>query len=169
MFPDLPGLRPTPDRVRETLFNWLQPYLSGSRCLDLFSGSGALGLEALSRGAEHVLFVDTSAPALRHIGRHLEAMHLTTRAATQREDALRLLAQPPAVPFDIAFVDPPFAAGLLDRAVRSLEGRRWLTPGALVYLEQGSHDPWSQMPGAWQLRREGAAGQAAFRLMQWRP
>jgi 16S rRNA (guanine966-N2)-methyltransferase len=154
--------------VRETLFNWLQPYLPGSRCLDLFSGSGALGLEALSRGAEHVLFVDNSAPALRHIGLHLEKLQLTTRAATRREDALRVLAQPPAVPFDIAFVDPPFATGLLDSAVRLLEGHRWLTSGALVYLEQDSHDPWPQMPAAWQLHREGAAGQAAFRLVQWR-
>lgn len=166
VFPDLPGLRPTPDRVRETLFNWLQPFLPGSRCLDLFAGSGALGLEALSRGADRVFFVDQSALALRHIARHLEHMQLTARAATRRQHALRLLVRPPAAPFDIAFVDPPFAAGLLEPVARALEARRWLAPGALVYLEQGSQDPWPGAPADWQLYREGAAGQAAFRLMR---
>ena len=165
--PDLPGLRPTADRVRETLFNWLAPWLPGARCLDLFAGSGALGLEAVSRGAALVLLVERAAPAVRQ----LQANRETLRASTARiieADALELLrGEDPSTlggPFDIVFLDPPFADALLDPALRALCERPWLAAGALVYweCEAGAAPP--ALPDGWQAFRERTAGQVRFGL-----
>lgn len=165
-FPDVPGLRPTADRVRETLFNWLAAELPGARCLDLFAGSGALGLEALSRGAGFVLLADQSRTAASRLREHLEVLGTGARAAVRQADALRLLARPPEQPFDLVFLDPPFAAGLLGRVAQALEAQPWLAAGAQVYLEQDAAHPWPALPANWQLHREGRAGQAAYRLMK---
>ena len=165
-FPDAPGLRPTADRVRETLFNWLQAELPGARCLDLFAGSGALGLEALSRGAGFVLLVEQSRPVAERLRDHLDALGAGSRAEVHQSDALRLLARPPETPFDLVFLDPPFAAGLLGRACRALEDRGWLGARAHIYLEQDAAAPWPDLPPDWVSHRQGRSGQAAYRLMK---
>src|SRR5579859_7307003 len=132
-FPPLPGIRPSPDRVRETLFNWLMDHVAGARCLDLFAGSGALGLEALSRGALQVTFVERDAIAVRELRARL-AEWQATGGQVEHDDALRFLARP-AQPFDIVFLDPPFASTLVAEAARALEERHWLTPSTLIYVE----------------------------------
>jgi 16S rRNA (guanine966-N2)-methyltransferase len=133
-FPPSPEIRPTPDRVRETLFNWLAPRVPGARCLDLFAGSGALGLEALSRGAAHVTFVEREAAAARQISARL-AEWGAHAARVERADARSFLEQAPAAPFDIVFLDPPFASTLLAEAARGLEQGGWLSDSALIYVE----------------------------------
>ncbi|MFT7287063.1 MAG: 16S rRNA (guanine966-N2)-methyltransferase [Halieaceae bacterium] len=132
--PDLPGLRPTTDRIRETLFNWLSPVLADSRCLDLFAGSGALGLEALSRGAAHCDFVELERPAAQAIGESLTRLGAQERAEVHCEDALRFM-ECARGPYDLVFLDPPFAEGRLDESTRALIGAGLLRPEALVYVE----------------------------------
>src|SRR5277367_3125267 len=119
-FPDIPGLRPTPDRVRETLFNWLQHSVAGSRCLDLFAGSGALGLEALSRGAREVVFVDQAQAAISHLQTQISRLDAVARTRIMGEDAGRYLRTSPEV-FDIVFLDPPFGQGALPQYVEQLD------------------------------------------------
>ena len=165
-FPDVKGLRPTADRVRETLFNWLQADIPGARCLDLFAGSGALGLEALSRGAVSVLFVDRSRAAVKQLEHNIGLLQLESCSEVLCSDGLKLLQNPPDRPFDIVFLDPPFAEGLLHKACVLLDSYDWLKPGALIYLEQDSNHPWPELPEHWSLHRETRAGQAACRLMR---
>jgi 16S rRNA (guanine966-N2)-methyltransferase len=164
-FPDQRGLRPTADRVRETLFNWLTPQLPGARVLDLFAGSGALGLEALSRGAGFVLLVEQARPVAERLRENLALLGAGERAEVRQADARRLLATPPPAPFDIVFLDPPFAAGLLAKVIPLLIDNGWLAADAWVYLEQDAAHPWPALPPGWQLHREGKGGQAAFRLV----
>src|SRR5690606_1934717 len=131
-FPPIEAIRPTPDRVRETLFNWLQPHIVGATCLDLFAGSGALGIEALSRGAEQVTFVDREPRIARHLKATLE--RLGARGAdVKTADARTCLAQP-SRRFDIVFLDPPFASNLLAETFERLASG-WLRPNALIYVE----------------------------------
>jgi 16S rRNA (guanine966-N2)-methyltransferase len=165
-FPDAPGLRPTADRVRETLFNWLQPVLAGARCMDLFAGSGALGLEAASRGAGFVMFVEKSPKAAARLNEHLNAMQLSDRAQVRNADAGRVIRVSPDQGYDVVFLDPPFTAGLLERTAQALEQNDWLVPAAWIYLEQDAAHPWPELPDAWGAYREGQAGQASFRLMK---
>ncbi|HHH39567.1 MAG TPA: 16S rRNA (guanine(966)-N(2))-methyltransferase RsmD [Sedimenticola sp.] len=163
-FPDLPGLRPTPDRVRETLFNWLQPQLSGAACLDLFAGSGALGLEAASRGAGRVVMLDRSPLAVAALRRNVEQLGLDGQVTVIRADALAWL-EGPAEPFDILFLDPPFAEGLLEPGCRALEEGGWLAPGARIYLERALKGPAPGLPGDWAVLREKRAGQVCYQLL----
>ncbi len=161
--PEAPGLRPTPDRVRETLFNWLMPLIPGARVLDLFAGSGVLGLEAASRGAGEVVLVERN----RHLAHQLEELRQRLQAgkvSVHCRDALRFL-EAEATPFDIVFVDPPYASGLLEPACRALTGG-WLAPGAMVYLETPVHRPPPQLPGEWCRYREKRAGQVRYALWQ---
>jgi 16S rRNA (guanine966-N2)-methyltransferase len=163
-FPELEGLRPTGDRVRETLFNWLLPVLPGAACLDLFAGSGVLGFEAASRGAGRVVLVERAPPALlrlRENARLLELPQVEVVAA----DALEWLRGPPQL-FDLVFLDPPFAAGLLDRCCLALHQGGWLKPGARVYLEWDAGQEAPQPPTGWSPLREKRAGQVAFALHQ---
>lgn len=133
-FPPSPEIRPTPDRVRETLFNWLAPRVPGARCLDLFAGSGALGLEALSRGAAHVTFVERDAAAAREIAARLEEWGAHA-ADVEQTDARGFLERAPAAAFDIVFLDPPFASPLLAETAAHLEHGGWLADDALIYIE----------------------------------
>ena len=133
-FPPLPGIRPSPDRVRETLFNWLRDSLPGARCLDLFAGSGALGLEALSRGAAEVVFVDQERAALDAVKGHL-AVFKAAGGKTAQADALAWLTAPAAAPFDIVFLDPPFDADSCPTVAALLERGGWLKPDAFIYVE----------------------------------
>ncbi|HEV2109820.1 MAG TPA: 16S rRNA (guanine(966)-N(2))-methyltransferase RsmD [Gammaproteobacteria bacterium] len=162
-FPPLPGIRPSPDRVRETLFNWLMDHVAGARCLDLFAGSGALGLEALSRGAAEAVFVDRERAALDAIRAHLELLKARGGTLVQA-DALAWL-ETPATPFDIVFLDPPFDAQLLPRVCELLERGRWLKPGAHIYMEYPAERP-PAVPAHWTRWREGHAGRVGFRLMK---
>lgn len=160
-FPDLPGIRPSPDRVRETLFNWLRNAVPGARCLDLFAGSGALGLEALSRGAAAVLFVDRERAALDAIKAHL-ALLGASGGTTWQGDALGFLRGTPQ-PFDLVFLDPPFDSPLLGTAVRALGEPGWLAPGAHLYMEYSARTPFEAADG-WELLRRGRAGQVGYAL-----
>ena len=161
-FPPLEGIRPSPDRVRETLFNWLRDHVEGSRCLDLFAGSGALGLEALSRGAGEAVFVDRERAAVEAIRGHLELLG-SRGAEAVHADAIAWLQGPPR-PFDLVFLDPPFDAGLLP-AVCDRLARGWLKSQALVYMEYPA-DAAPALPADWQVLREGRAGRVGFRLVQ---
>lgn len=163
-FPDGKGLRPTADRVRETLFNWLQGELRGRRVLDLFAGSGALGLEALSRGAAQAVFVEQARSAAEQLRENLALLGLEDRSEVMQADARRFLERS-APPFDLVFLDPPFATQLLAQVSGKLESRGLLAAGAWVYLEQDSAREWPKLPHNWQLYREGRAGQAVFQLM----
>lgn len=161
-FPPLPGIRPSPDRVRETLFNWLQDHIAGARCLDLFAGSGALGLEALSRGAAAAVFVDRERDVVEALRTHLATLKAEGGEVIQT-DALAWLGGKP-LPFDIVFLDPPFDAGLLPEVARALEGG-WLKPGAFIYMEYPA-DQAPAVPTHWSPWRESRAGRVGFRLMR---
>jgi 16S rRNA (guanine966-N2)-methyltransferase len=162
-FPQAGSLRPTPDRVRETLFNWLQFELAGARCLDLFAGSGALGLEALSRGAAAVQFVEPDPAAARAIGDALRTFG-SDRGRVAQQDAFAFLRGHPAEPYDIVFLDPPYAEQWLGRACTELEGGGWLKPGAFVYLEDAASRGAPVLPEGWNLLRSKKAGDVGYHL-----
>ncbi len=164
-FPDVEGLRPTPDRVRETLFNWLAPMIEGARCLDLYTGSGALGLEALSRGAASVVMVDSDATVLAHLHQHIATLH-ANGAQTAHADALRYLQHPPREGFDIVFLDPPFRRNLVAPCCELLERGGWLKPCARIYIETESDLPLSGLPHHWHITRSKKAGQVSYHLAQ---
>jgi 16S rRNA (guanine966-N2)-methyltransferase len=158
--PDMPGLRPTPDRVRETLFNWLAPVIQGARCLDLFAGTGALGIEALSRGAAQVDFVEADARIADLLRANL--VRLKQDANVHVTDALRFLARD-AARYDVVFLDPPFAANLWGDAARALEAHGRLLDSAWIYVESpAAAGP--ELPHDWALHREGRAGEVRFAL-----
>jgi 16S rRNA (guanine966-N2)-methyltransferase len=163
-FPDAAGLRPTGDRIRETLFNWLAPVLPGSRCLDLFAGSGVLGIEAASRGAGEVVLVESAPRVARALHETIDALRLGEQVRLVEADALRWLGSAAPVAFDVVFLDPPFAAGLLAEAAAALERGGWLAEGALVYLERAqAPGPWP-VPAHWEIVRDKHAGQVSYAL-----
>lgn len=159
--PDVAGLRPTPDRVRETLFNWLGQRLDGWRCLDLFAGTGALGLEAASRGAAHVVLVERDRRARAAIAASIERLDArqVTLVAGDAFEALHAFAQS-GRRFDLVFVDPPFGEALHERAMAALPPV--LAAGALVYVESGER---IDLPPGWRVEREGRAGQVRYHLL----
>jgi 16S rRNA (guanine966-N2)-methyltransferase len=161
-FPPVDAIRPTPDRVRETVFNWLQSDIAGSRCLDLFAGSGALGLEALSRGAARVLFVDLDPQAARHLSQTLRELDCD-RGEVVSSDARRYLGGA-AEPFDIVFLDPPYADHALADTCRRIEEGGWLRPGGLAYLEDSASDGPPELPAGWTLLRSKRAGEVGYHL-----
>jgi 16S rRNA (guanine966-N2)-methyltransferase len=164
-FPDLPGLRPTPDRIRETLFNWLQHDISGARCLDLFAGSGALGLEALSRGALDLVFVEQAPAAVHGLRAQLERLGAAARVVHCGADRfLHAPDEPLGGPFDIAFLDPPFGQGALPEYMPLLAAVGWLKPGALVYLEAERSLGAPPLPPAWELLKSKSAGEVGYHL-----
>jgi 16S rRNA (guanine966-N2)-methyltransferase len=162
-FPDLPGLRPTPDRVRETLFNWLQHSLAGVRCLDLFAGSGALGIEALSRGAREVVFVEQAAAAARNLEAQLKRLGAAAHAGIREMGAERYLRTAPQS-FDIVFMDPPFGQDALPRYVALLDAGGWASPGTLVYLENERDAGVPVLPPQWELLKSKSAGEVGYHL-----
>ena len=164
-FPMAHGLRPTPNRVRETLFNWLAPYVEGAKVLDLFAGSGALFLEALSRGAGSALALDLNSAAINSLRGHLLTLRCDNGQLLQT-DALRHLEQQPATPFDLVFLDPPFSQGLLLPACTLLEEKGWLAANAWVYTESENPPSSLGLPGNWRLHREQKAGQVYYALWE---
>jgi 16S rRNA (guanine966-N2)-methyltransferase len=161
-FPEAEHLRPTPDRVRETLFNWLIPVIDGASCLDLFSGSGALGLEALSRGAGHVSFVDTSKQVIQYLKQTCETLQ-TDRAEFFNGSAGAFLSRP-ARQFDVVFLDPPYDLNLIPETARQLQEGEWLKPGVLIYIEHDGRLDTNQLPSNWNAHREKIAGQVHYSL-----
>jgi 16S rRNA (guanine966-N2)-methyltransferase len=162
-FPDMPALRPTPDRVRETLFNWLQHSVAESRCLDLFAGSGALGLEALSRGAEQVVFVEQFPAAARALQEQLLRFGAASKGRVMEMGAARFL-RTPAETFDIAFLDPPFGKDALAEYMPMLDEGNWLKVGGLVYLENERRAGEPKLPGHWELLKSKSAGEVGYHL-----
>ncbi len=157
------GLRPTTDRVRETLFNWLAPMIRGARCADLFAGSGALGLEALSRGAAHCDFVDSSSTACKNISEHLHALKASDRAQTAQMQAGRFLMETQRC-YDLVFIDPPFAADLIEPTCLLLDQQKLLCEEAMIYIETGAREEAIIPIANWQLHREKTAGDVVSRL-----
>lgn len=165
-FPAIDGLRPTPDRVRETLFNWLEPGIRGNRCLDLYSGSGALGLEALSRGAAHCLFVDSARPPLDAISEHLQTLGFS---GDVRQAQLPQALQGFEGAFDLVFVDPPYAQRSQLECVEMLLANKLLAASARVYVESGATEPLPELPQAFTLHRHKKAGAVQYALYDYQP
>lgn len=159
--PALNGLRPSSDRVRETLFNWLQPSLSGARVLDVFAGTGALGLEAVSRGAASAVLIERDVSAARSIAETIARLGATGQVQVVNTDALSWLAAPPVSGFDLIFLDPPFAEGLWEKAMAAV--RPHLAPQAWIYVESAA-DPLPAVPAEWRLHREGRTREVRFAL-----
>ncbi len=160
--PDQPGLRPTTDRVRETLFNWLAPIMPGARCLDCFAGSGALGLEAASRGATEVVMLERAGAVVRQLLANVGTLE-AGQVSVVRGDALGWLAGA-GRRFDVVFLDPPFADGLLVPACELLARNAWVGEGSRVYLETQADTGLPPLPPGWRLVREQRAGQVAYGL-----
>jgi 16S rRNA (guanine966-N2)-methyltransferase len=180
-FPPQAEIRPTPDRVRETLFNWLGARVPGARCLDLFAGSGALGLEALSRGAAQVTFVERDATTVRELRARL-AEWGASGAQVEQGDALRFLERAPqpiatsqagAAPqghgapqgYDIVFLDPPFTSTTLAQVCQLLEERHWLSANALIYVETDARSGLPALPQTWEVTKAKQAGAVGYHLL----
>jgi len=156
-----PGLRPSSDRVRETLFNWLMPRLGGARVLDLFAGSGALGLEAVSRGAAQATLVERDVALSRQLRESAAKLGAQEQIAVVQADALQWLRQPAGALADIVFIDPPFADGLWEAVIAGLPSH--LAADAWVYVESPA-DQAPKMPAPWLLHREGGTREVRFAL-----
>jgi 16S rRNA (guanine966-N2)-methyltransferase len=157
------GLRPTTDRVRETLFNWLQGVIHDARCVDLFAGSGALGLEALSRGAASCDFVDASSAATSQIAAHLDTLGALERGHCHTLSAQSFLTGAQRS-YDLVFIDPPFGSALVEPSCALLAAGGLVAPGARVYIEMGTNEPAPLVPADWTLLRDKTAGGVAYRL-----
>ncbi len=160
---DVEGLRPTSDRVRETLFNWLQMWLPGKRCLDLVAGTGALGLEALSRGAGSCVFVEKNRLAIDTLRANLTTLG-ATNAILEHGDALLKLAALDQGSIDLVFLDPPFKDAALGDLCRRLAESGILAPDARVYLEEDRAAPEVELPAGWQILKSATAGNVRYAL-----
>ncbi|WP_407331713.1 16S rRNA (guanine(966)-N(2))-methyltransferase RsmD [Enterovibrio sp. 27052020O] len=158
------GLRPTTDRVKETVFNWLAADLYQAKCLDVFAGSGGLGLEALSRQADHVTLLELDKGAAAQINLNLATLN-ADNATVHNTDALQYLSQT-GRPFDVVFIDPPFRKDLLSDVLNKLEHNGWLNKNALIYIEAEKELGVPDVPAHWDMIKEKHAGQVSFRLYQ---
>ena len=170
-FPDSAGLRPTPDRVRETLFNWLQAYTAGARCLDLFSGSGALAFEALSRGAAQATLIDASHQVCRSLKQNLNDLKAQNAEVLEAEAHHWLARQQGdcGQRYDLIFLDPPFNQGLVEPICELLETQQLLAADSIVYIESEKTLGVPKVPKNWVLYREKQAGQVSYRLYKRTP
>ncbi|ABR73821.1 16S rRNA (guanine(966)-N(2))-methyltransferase RsmD [Actinobacillus succinogenes] len=159
------GLRPTGDRIKETLFNWLMPYIAGANCLDAFAGSGSLGFEALSRQAKSVTFLELDKTVARQLSKNLQTLNCDkTQASVYNQNSLEFLKQVQNRPhFDVVFLDPPFNFGLAEQAIRLLAENNWLRPDALIYVET-EREKQPDVPENWMLLKEKTSGQVSYRL-----
>lgn len=162
-----PGLRPTTDRIRETVFNWLMFREGLERSVDVFAGTGAMSFEAVSRGVEHALMIEKN-PANAKMIREEALKLIPGKAEVVTADALVYLRQRPGKPCDLAFLDPPFECGLLAPAAKLLAGNGWLRDGALVYAEAESPEVFEDLPGSYAMLKESHAGQVSYRLYEFR-
>lgn len=161
--PDLVHLRPTPDRVRETLFNWLAPSIAGAHCLDAFSGSGALGFEALSRGAAHVVMVDEAPVVIALLEEELKLFKAENAEIYRARLPLGL--RQPVKPFDIVFLDPPYQENILLPCCFYLEEKNFLADSAQIYLEARETLDEKDLPPHWRIVKSKRAGQVAYHLI----
>lgn len=161
---DAQGLRPTTDRVKETLFNWLAQEVPGAKCLDLFAGSGGLGFEAASRQAESVTLIELNPTAFKQIQQNIAALN-ASNVQVVNNDALTFLQQV-GTPQHIIFIDPPFRQGLLNETVTLVEQNGWLADDAMIYIETEKELPLDGIPNNWRLHREKTAGQVSYRLFE---
>ncbi|WP_439328303.1 16S rRNA (guanine(966)-N(2))-methyltransferase RsmD [Lonepinella sp. BR2357] len=159
------GLRPTGDRVKETLFNWLMPYIVDSHCLDCFAGSGSLGFESLSRGAKQVTFVELDRTVANQLKKNLATLKCDTdQSVVLNQNSLDYLKQPQKTPqFDVVFLDPPFHFGLAEQAIILLAQNNWLKENALIYVETEKEKQLTT-PENWQLLKEKITGMVGYRL-----
>ncbi len=164
-FPNIEGLRPTPNRVRETLFNWLSPVIHGSRCLDLFAGSGVLGFEALSRGANEVTFVDHQQSAIAQLKTNRQILNCEL-AKIYHMTADQYLLQA-AQPFDIIFLDPPFHQNLVQPICKTISEKSLLRPKAYIYIEAESRLEAFDLPNHWEILKQKQAGQVFYHLVRF--
>jgi len=164
-FPNITGLRPTPDRIRETVFNWLQFELQGARVLDLFAGSGAFGLEALSRGAAYAVFVEKDSKAVEQLNTQLRELRIDN-AQVEHCEAIRYLQRNADQPFDIVFLDPPYGQQLLKPCMADLENNHFLANNAYVYIEAEYTLKTLPLPQNWHLHRSKHSGQVSYHLAQ---
>jgi 16S rRNA (guanine966-N2)-methyltransferase len=162
---DVPGLRPSGDRCRETLFNWLQPHIRGAVCIDLFAGSGALGMEAASRGAGRVVLVEKNAQAVRVLQENVDRLK-GDRVEVILDDALRWLEQQPSQSIDIAFIDPPFGLQLESRALELLQRNDLVKRGGFVYVETARSEAMPPPGPGWELVREKILGEVRMQLLK---
>lgn len=160
---DVEGLRPTSERIRETLFNWLTPRMAGARCLDLFAGTGALGLEALSRGAAAAVFVENSKVAIATLRRNVASLD-ASGAVIHAGSATEYIAAAGAESFDIVFLDPPFADDNLAELCRLIDESELVTTNANVYLEQDRARPEPDLPDGWTVLKSKVAGNVRYTL-----
>lgn len=158
------GLRPTTDRVKETVFNWLMPYVQHSECLDCFAGSGGLGFEALSRGAESVTLIELNKAAAKQLQQN-KALLNANNVTVENTDILKYLANS-TKKFSLVFLDPPFRKGLIKETTQLLNEKA-LAPDALIYVEMENEVGTDDIPDNWQLLKEKTAGQVAYRLYQF--
>lgn len=163
-FPEVEGLRPTGDRVRETVFNWLQPMLGGSRCLDLFAGSGALGLEAASRGAGEVVLVETDRSAYQLLQSNLTVLNASQCQIFHGRAEQFLASQKQA--FDVVFIDPPYQSNMWTQIAQLLTEQALLNDGARIYLEYPRRQDMPDLPSSWHLLREKKAGDVKYCLFE---
>lgn len=163
-FPDVDGLRPTPDRVRETLFNWLQSKIGNARCLDLFAGSGALSLEAASRGAETITMIENNSVASKQLQRHCQQL-TTSNCHVEMTTAQQFLTSS-SQQFDIVFIDPPYQLNLWSEIAELLMTRAILADNAYIYLECPSKEALPILPEQWQLIKDKKAGSVRYCLFK---
>lgn len=156
------GLRPTTDRIKETLFNWLMPVIRDANCLDCFAGSGSLGFEALSRFANNVTFIELDTQNAQLLSENKTRLQ-AENATIINGNSMEVLNQVGNT-FDIVFIDPPFRKGLLNETINLLEKNQWLADECWIYLESEAESPLTNIPANWQLHREKIAGQVAYRL-----
>jgi len=162
---DLPGLRPSGDRSRETLFNWLQPHIHGARCVDLFAGSGVLGLEAASRGAAEVILVEKSRRAAQNIREVMLRLNPDHIEVIQT-DAISWLNRRGPQSIDIVFVDPPFGTGLETRSLELLTARNCVSPGGFAYVETERETPAKALIAGWDIVKEKTLGEVRMQLLK---
>ena len=160
--PTVEGLRPTPDRVRETVFNWLQPVMGSARCLDLFAGSGALGFEAVSRGAEHVTMVELDVSAAKQLREN--CLLLATQCCQVENKTAQQFIATNSQQYDIVFIDPPYQANLWTEIAKLLVEKNSLVDNATIYLECSSKGDLPELPDHWQLIKDKQAGEVRYCL-----
>ncbi|WP_162063569.1 16S rRNA (guanine(966)-N(2))-methyltransferase RsmD [Vibrio taketomensis] len=159
---DAEGLRPTTDRVKETVFNWLAQDVPQAKCLDLFAGSGGLGFEAASRQADSVTLIELNPAAFKQLEQNIASLKANNIVA-KNTDALNYLSQA-GTPHHVVFIDPPFRKGLLSETISLLEQNGWLADDAMIYIETEKELAIEDLPEHWHLHREKTAGQVSFRL-----
>ena len=163
--PDLPGLRPSGDRSRETLFNWLQLHIHGARCVDLFAGSGVLGLEAASRGAAEVILVEKSRQVAQDLRTSLKRLH-AERVEVIETDAINWLALCKKQSMDIVFIDPPFGTGLEVGSLELLTSGDCVSPGGFAYVEIAREAPAIAPVSGWEIVKERTIGEVRMQLLK---